>query len=50
MAADAELEAESPVTAWLGRIVALYSRSSTLHWIHKENRYLCFWSDDATEP
>ena len=34
----------------LGRIVALYYRSSTSYQIHQHIRCLCFWSDNATEP
>jgi hypothetical protein len=33
-----------------GRIVALHDRSSTLYQCYEENRCLCFWSDNATEP
>ena len=34
----------------LGRIIALYYRSSTLHQIFYEIRCLYFWNDNATEP
>jgi hypothetical protein len=34
----------------LGRGVALCDRSSTLCQIHRYLRYLCFRTDDATEP
>ena len=34
----------------LGRIVALYYRSSASHRIHEHIRCLSFWSDNATEP
>ena len=33
---------QAVVSVGLGRIVALYCRSSTSYQIHEDNRYLCF--------